>query len=165
MAWCHQATSHYLNQCWHSSPMHICIIRPPYIDELVQERCNSIANALELRLSCTISSICVQVFSLLENGSLRCWGVNFEVIRESNLAPFDSKSLPRACAHEIKQQMWWTLIGWNVKAFCVLVVHLTLSWRTSLRKFGNHYSVSVHSRLSHKCDKLWSAEMCKHFVY
>ena len=29
----------------------------PYIDELVQERRNSIANALELRLSCTNPSI------------------------------------------------------------------------------------------------------------
>ena len=29
------------------------------IDMLVQERCNSIANALELRLSCTNSSNCV----------------------------------------------------------------------------------------------------------
>ena len=30
-----------------------------YTDELVQERHNSIANALELRLSCTNPSICV----------------------------------------------------------------------------------------------------------
>ena len=30
-----------------------------YIDGLMQERCNSIANALELRLSCTNPSICV----------------------------------------------------------------------------------------------------------
>ena len=29
----------------------------PYIDGLMQERCNSIANALELRLSCTNPSI------------------------------------------------------------------------------------------------------------
>ena len=29
----------------------------PYIDGLVEERCNSIANALELRLSCTNPSM------------------------------------------------------------------------------------------------------------
>ena len=26
MAWCHQATSHYLNQCWPRSPMHFSFI-------------------------------------------------------------------------------------------------------------------------------------------
>ena len=44
-----QATSHYLNQWW-LSLLHI--------DGLVQERLNSIANALELRLSCTNPLIC-----------------------------------------------------------------------------------------------------------
>ena len=34
------------------------ILKQQYIDELVQERRNSIANALQLRLSCTKPSIC-----------------------------------------------------------------------------------------------------------
>ena len=44
---CHTATG--LNSLWPSDAN---------IDRLVQERCNSIANALELRLSCTNPSIC-----------------------------------------------------------------------------------------------------------
>ena len=27
-----QATSHYLNQCWHNSPTHICITRPQWVN-------------------------------------------------------------------------------------------------------------------------------------
>ena len=42
-----QKTSHYLHQWWSRSTT------IPYIDGLVQERHNSIANAMELRLSCT----------------------------------------------------------------------------------------------------------------
>ena len=31
MAWCHQATSHYLNQCWQRSPMPYGITRPQWV--------------------------------------------------------------------------------------------------------------------------------------
>ena len=59
LAWCHQATSHYWSHCWPRSMPTYDITRPQWIntirhiDVLVQERRNSIANALELRLSCT----------------------------------------------------------------------------------------------------------------
>ena len=77
MAWCPQATSHYLNQSWSRSLMPYGIPVPQWakitttkqnkticiffytvstvlhINELVQEKRNSIANALELHLSCT----------------------------------------------------------------------------------------------------------------
>ena len=32
MAWCHQATSHYLNQCWPRSPTPYGIIRPQWVN-------------------------------------------------------------------------------------------------------------------------------------
>ena len=38
--------------------LHCIWMQMEYIDGLVQERCNSIANTLELRLSCTKPSIC-----------------------------------------------------------------------------------------------------------
>ena len=34
MAWCHQATSHYLSQCWHSSPSPNGITRPQWVNSL-----------------------------------------------------------------------------------------------------------------------------------
>ena len=50
-----------MDQCWSKSLMLYCITRPlsvkpflkRYIDRLMEERCNSVANALELRLYCT----------------------------------------------------------------------------------------------------------------
>ena len=33
MAWCLQATSHYLNQWWPSLPTHICITRPQWVKQ------------------------------------------------------------------------------------------------------------------------------------
>ena len=32
MAWCHQATSHYLNQCWPRSPMPYGVTRPQWVN-------------------------------------------------------------------------------------------------------------------------------------
>ena len=73
MAWCRQATSHYLGQCWPRSMspngvtrpqwVKIIAISPGYneltkqikslhIHEVVQERLNPSALAMELRLSC-----------------------------------------------------------------------------------------------------------------
>ena len=38
MAWCHQATSHYLNQCWPRSPMPYGITRPQWVNTLKLEQ-------------------------------------------------------------------------------------------------------------------------------
>ena len=67
MAWCHQATSHYLSQCWPSSMSPYGVTRPQWvnspllqwdIDGLVQDCSNSSALAMELLQSCTKPSIC-----------------------------------------------------------------------------------------------------------
>ena len=64
MADCVMAPSHYLNQCWPAinlctmNCMGVHELNLYHINWLVQERRNSIANALELRLSCTNPSIC-----------------------------------------------------------------------------------------------------------
>ena len=56
-AWWHQAIA-WTNQCWHIAKLTFKnifqwnFILSIYINGLVQERCNSIAHALELRLSC-----------------------------------------------------------------------------------------------------------------
>ena len=45
MAWCHQATSHYLSQCWPSSLSPYGVIRPQWIKELAcQPFCVSLNN-------------------------------------------------------------------------------------------------------------------------
>ena len=41
MAWCRQATSHYLNQCWPSSMSPYGITRPQWVNTLAQGRCGS----------------------------------------------------------------------------------------------------------------------------
>ena len=39
MAWCRQATSHYLNQCWPRSMSPYGITRPQWVNSLAPERC------------------------------------------------------------------------------------------------------------------------------
>ena len=81
MAWCHQATSHYLSQCCHRMEslghkdwtqmasgkcgrvfkkcnLWTYVMDKANIDGLMQERCNSSALAMELHLSCINPSIC-----------------------------------------------------------------------------------------------------------
>ena len=66
MAWCHQATSHYLNQCWPRSMSPNNVTRPQspwkvglqiHVVGLVQDCSNSIANALESLQSFTKPSM------------------------------------------------------------------------------------------------------------
>ena len=61
MAWCRQASSHYLSQCWSRSLSSYGVTRPQwvklkrllrYVDSLVQDYTKSIAKALELLQSC-----------------------------------------------------------------------------------------------------------------
>ena len=40
MAWCHQATSHYLNQCWPRSPMPYGVTRPQWIQYEYTQLCS-----------------------------------------------------------------------------------------------------------------------------
>ena len=49
MAWCHQATSHYLNQCWPRSLLPCGVTRPQWV--------NSSSSAMELHLVCTKPSV------------------------------------------------------------------------------------------------------------
>ena len=49
----------------------------PHFDWLVQERCNSIANALELRLSCTNTLIGRYISFAMW---MDIWGLNFIII-------------------------------------------------------------------------------------
>ena len=39
MAWCHQATSHYLSQCWPRSVLPYGVIRPQWVNSLWPGRC------------------------------------------------------------------------------------------------------------------------------
>ena len=86
MAWCRQATSHYLSQCWPRSMLPYGVIRPQWVKNkrnlflrnqnhwflqafhhiygLVQDCNNSIANALELLRSCSKPLISKCIFSV-----------------------------------------------------------------------------------------------------
>ena len=69
MAWCRQATSHYLSQCWPRFLSPYGVTRPQWVnscfhfDGLMQDRCNSSALAIEIRLSCINPSIWLHTIS------------------------------------------------------------------------------------------------------
>ena len=46
MAWCRQATSHYLSQCWPRSVSPYGVIRPQWVNSLAPERCGSIVTSI-----------------------------------------------------------------------------------------------------------------------
>ena len=67
MAWCRQATSHYLSQCWprfmspygvtRSQWVKLTVVKRCHINSLVQDSSNSSVLAMELLQSCTKLSI------------------------------------------------------------------------------------------------------------
>ena len=85
MAWCHLATSHYLNQWWPCSIPYYGIIRGLwvnplrpnniYINGFVQDCSNSIANAMELMQSCAKPLICFNKHTnaVSDNGLSPVW--------------------------------------------------------------------------------------------
>ena len=104
------------NNCWTSTNARQWV-KQLYVDGLVQERCNSIANALELHLSCTKPLMCCchgsQCCSLLE--------------------------LPRECLCLLRR-IWiywytpWTNLGW--------VGLWGFLWWTPSAKRKDHHGVS-----------------------
>ena len=125
MAWCRQATSHYLSQCWPRSLSPYGVTRPQWVkcleshhtmliwwiapvtdhrdgiknhytnggdtgtwwkiyiyhfDGLVQERCNSSALAMELRLSCNNPSIWCLFISTSHSLTLKWLGHFFQSV-------------------------------------------------------------------------------------
>ena len=79
MACCLMAPSHNLSKCWSKYMLPYGVTRPQWVNScsmatayningLVQERCNSIANALELCFSCTNSSIYIHALDVTMPG-------------------------------------------------------------------------------------------------
>ena len=84
------------SQSWRTS-------KPGYIDGLMQERHNSIANALELCLSSTNPSIL---------GILLCWLHQFSIFKTNMLSNMENRSIPWLLmpwlfALPRHQQSWW----------------------------------------------------------
>ena len=122
MAWCFMAPSHYLNRCWlitskvfwHSSKgkwQEILKISILDIDGLVQERCNSIANALELHLSCTNPSIRVWklVWHCSSYATSWCSPLTLSFLSSSSMISTNWVTLWTACNHQtpIKSPSVW----------------------------------------------------------
>ena len=58
MAWCHQATSHYLNQCWPSSMLPYDVSRGYHINECVNLSSNWSLNPTVIHLNSNLSWWC-----------------------------------------------------------------------------------------------------------
>ena len=52
MAWCRQATSHYLNQCWPSFLTHICGTRGRWVNEFHLETCRNLSISMISKVAC-----------------------------------------------------------------------------------------------------------------
>ena len=67
MAWCHQATSHYLNQCWPRSMSPYGVIRPQW----VKLKSREISFDQNICFSCqTILEICIEHVSVTDSHAL-----------------------------------------------------------------------------------------------
>ena len=67
MAWCHQATSHYLEQCWPSSATPYGVTRPQWVNSLRRHKIDAI---LQTTFSNAISSMKMFEFWLISRWSL-----------------------------------------------------------------------------------------------
>ena len=123
MAWCRQATSHYLNQCWPRSLPPYGVTRPQWvkgfhdIDGLVQERRNSSVLVVELRLSCTKPSISYMAhlaMTLQWNGHHL---MTFTIYVLSDLAGGDGRPWGEQISERWTASLHlWTFQGWMGQA-------------------------------------------------
>ena len=71
MAWCHQATSHYLSQCWPRSLSPYGVTRPQWVNTMTLVRCGSNFESLIFKL---ISQI--YILSTTCKIAIRHWAIN-----------------------------------------------------------------------------------------
>ena len=57
MAWCHQATSHYLSQCWPRSMSPNGVTRPQWVNSMTPGRCGGNFNSMTLWYPNTLCKI------------------------------------------------------------------------------------------------------------
>ena len=53
MAWCHQATNHYLSQCWHRSLSPYGVTRPGWVNRPLENNQQHKLDTLKQRLACS----------------------------------------------------------------------------------------------------------------
>ena len=63
MAWCHQATSHYLNQCWPRSPTPYGVTRPQWVNSLALARCPNNFETIIFELITQNLALTVELFT------------------------------------------------------------------------------------------------------
>ena len=75
MAWCHQATSHYLNQCWTRSPTPYGITGPQWVNSLAPGRCGCDFKCENVKQKLGIDTLSIQILNqrLLWNECQRTW--------------------------------------------------------------------------------------------
>ena len=59
MAWCHQATSHYLSQCWPRSMSPNGVTRPQWVNSLAPGRCGSNSETIIFKFIRQIDAIAI----------------------------------------------------------------------------------------------------------
>ena len=102
MAWCRQATSHYLSQCWPRSMSPNGVTRPQlvkmsfreisYIDAFVQDCSNSSVLAMELLQSCALCQDILQQ-SLEKQCPASAWWFEIYHLERIHLFPIVSPSI------------------------------------------------------------------------
>ena len=94
MAWCRQARSHYLNQCWRRSPTPYGVTRPQWVKECIS-KC-----MLRIKLMRTFLWNCSHVNHLMK----------VDIDSDNALIPSGNNQLPEPTLTQIDVAIWWPCV-------------------------------------------------------
>ena len=120
MAWCHQATSHYLSQCWPRSLSPYGVTRPQWINAVVISKYVSGCYLILQRHYCYPPCVSVS----LAGGCLATYGTSHASI----LGAYDLSCYQECLIYsfeELSLKTWWRH---QIKAFSVLLALCAGNW-------------------------------------
>ena len=100
MAWCHQASSHYLNQCWPRSPTPYGITRPQWVNISMYHKANN--NSIIYNTFFTHSTFYVIFFFFFWSGQASGQS-NYQAIACNNLTKLTMMIQVTACKYHPDQ--------------------------------------------------------------
>ena len=121
MAWCGQATSHYLSQCWHRSLLPHGVTRPAWVKSLAPERCEKNIKWIEISHANFVIKLWIIFSGIILLGYLRTpvnIGLGFGLVPSGNSA---DQNLCQHMASLGEYESYFLIIQWPLGNVAVIL--------------------------------------------
>ena len=138
MAWCRQATSHYLSQCWHRSMPPYGVTRPQWVIVNIEFSFDCIFHICHCYASCNIAPACITTRLIIQ---LQIWN-SISFTKSNRLVMMHDET---ANARKVSN---WYQIPWQVNSKTSTWVVLAISCNETIGMAYNIHCIPLFHDLS-----------------